>query len=41
MTCADVMAQFFDNETIKQEDLVVWLNLGTHHIPRAEGVYHQ
>ncbi|ORY25514.1 copper amine oxidase [Naematelia encephala] len=27
---------FFDNETISQEDLVVWLNLGTHHIPRAE-----
>lgn len=29
--------QFFDNETITQEDLVVWVNLGTHHIPRAEG----
>jgi primary-amine oxidase len=29
-------AQFFNNESISQEDLVVWLNLGTHHIPRAE-----
>ena len=30
--------QFFNNESITQEDLVVWVNLGTHHIPRAEGV---
>lgn len=28
--------QFFNNESIEDEDLVVWLNLGTHHIPRAE-----
>lgn len=27
---------FFNNESIVQEDLVVWANLGTHHIPRAE-----
>ena len=30
--------KFFDNETINQEDLVVWVNLGSHHIPRAEGL---
>jgi primary-amine oxidase len=29
--------QYIDDESIEQEDLVVWLNLGTHHIPRAEG----
>ncbi|WWC69058.1 uncharacterized protein I206_102994 [Kwoniella pini CBS 10737] len=28
--------KFFDGESLDQEDLVVWLNLGTHHIPRAE-----
>ncbi|ORX38990.1 copper amine oxidase [Kockovaella imperatae] len=28
--------KFFDNESIVQEDLVLWINLGTHHIPRAE-----
>ncbi|KAK4686906.1 hypothetical protein P7C73_g3209, partial [Tremellales sp. Uapishka_1] len=28
--------KFFDNETIQGEDLVVWVNLGTHHIPRSE-----
>lgn len=31
--------QFFDHEAIEEEDLVVWLNLGTHHIPRAEGEF--
>ncbi|WVQ70156.1 uncharacterized protein L199_008381 [Kwoniella botswanensis] len=28
--------KFFDGESLEQEDLVVWLNLGTHHLPRAE-----
>ncbi|KAL7423655.1 hypothetical protein Q5752_001236 [Cryptotrichosporon argae] len=28
--------KFLDDESIEQEDLVVWANLGTHHIPRAE-----
>jgi primary-amine oxidase len=27
---------FFNNESLSQQDLVVWANLGTHHIPRAE-----
>ncbi|KAJ7196797.1 amine oxidase catalytic domain-containing protein [Mycena pura] len=27
---------FFDGESIEQEDLTTWVNLGTHHIPRAE-----
>jgi Cu2+-containing amine oxidase len=27
---------FFDGESLEQEDLTLWLNLGTHHIPRAE-----
>ncbi|WP_416359298.1 hypothetical protein, partial [Enterobacter hormaechei] len=25
-----------NNESLAQTDLVVWANLGTHHIPRAE-----
>ncbi|WVW86168.1 hypothetical protein I302_108209 [Kwoniella bestiolae CBS 10118] len=28
--------KLFDGESIDQEDLVVWINLGTHHIPRSE-----
>ncbi|RXK35243.1 hypothetical protein M231_07497 [Tremella mesenterica] len=32
----DFYKKFFDDESIEQEDLVVWVNLGTHHIPRAE-----
>ncbi|KAJ8502416.1 hypothetical protein ONZ45_g11781 [Pleurotus djamor] len=28
--------QFFDGENITQEDLVAWVNLGTHHLPQAE-----
>ncbi|KAK8847701.1 hypothetical protein IAR55_005560 [Kwoniella newhampshirensis] len=28
--------KFFDGESLDQEDLVAWINLGTHHIPRAE-----
>lgn len=28
--------KFFNNESIAQEDLILWANLGTHHIPRAE-----
>ncbi|KAJ7644759.1 amine oxidase catalytic domain-containing protein [Roridomyces roridus] len=28
--------KFFDGESLEQEDLTVWLNLGMHHIPRAE-----
>ncbi|KAJ7081806.1 amine oxidase catalytic domain-containing protein [Mycena belliarum] len=27
---------FFDGESIEQEDLTAWVNLGMHHIPRAE-----
>jgi primary-amine oxidase len=32
--------QFFDGESLDQEDLVVWLNLGMHHINRAEDSPH-
>ncbi|KAJ6561792.1 amine oxidase catalytic domain-containing protein [Mycena capillaripes] len=28
--------KFFDGESLEQEDLTVWVNLGMHHIPRAE-----
>ncbi|WVQ80316.1 hypothetical protein IAT38_002421 [Cryptococcus sp. DSM 104549] len=28
--------KFFNGDSLDQEDLVVWLNLGTHHVPRAE-----
>ncbi|KAE9394115.1 amine oxidase catalytic domain-containing protein [Gymnopus androsaceus JB14] len=28
--------KFFDGENITQEDLVVWINVGTHHLPQAE-----
>jgi len=28
--------KFFDGENITQEDLVVWVNVGTHHLPSAE-----
>jgi len=28
--------KFFDGENITQEDLVVWINVGTHHLPHAE-----
>jgi len=27
---------FFDGENITQEDLVAWVNVGTHHLPGAE-----
>ncbi|KAE9966531.1 hypothetical protein BLS_006945 [Venturia inaequalis] len=27
--------KFFDSEGIEQEDLVVWFNLGTHHVPHT------
>src|ERR1700687_1087037 len=27
---------FFDGENITQEDLVAWVNVGTHHLPQAE-----
>ncbi|KAI0077065.1 amine oxidase catalytic domain-containing protein [Panus rudis PR-1116 ss-1] len=28
--------KFFDGENITQEDLVAWINVGTHHLPQAE-----
>ncbi|KAF7374329.1 Amine oxidase [Mycena sanguinolenta] len=28
--------EFFDGESLEQEDLTAWVNLGMHHIPRAE-----
>ncbi|KAF7325587.1 Amine oxidase catalytic domain-containing protein [Mycena kentingensis (nom. inval.)] len=28
--------KFFDGESIEQEDITAWVNLGMHHIPRAE-----
>ncbi|KAJ4487712.1 copper amine oxidase [Lentinula aciculospora] len=28
--------KFFDGENITQDDLVVWVNVGTHHMPQAE-----
>ncbi|KAF8514971.1 amine oxidase catalytic domain-containing protein [Gautieria morchelliformis] len=28
--------KFFDSEDITQEDLVAWINVGTHHLPQAE-----
>ena len=28
--------EFFDGENLKQEDLVVWFNLGLHHIPGTQ-----
>ena len=27
--------EFFDGESLKQEDLVVWMNLGMHHLPHT------
>jgi len=30
--------RFFDGESLDQEDLVAWINVGTHHIPQAEDV---
>ena len=30
--------KFFDNESIDEEDLVVWFNLGMHHFTRAEDI---
>ena len=27
--------EFFDGESLLQEDLVLWLNLGMHHIPHT------
>lgn len=31
-------AKFFDGESLDQEDLVVWFNLGMHHFTRSEGM---
>ncbi|ODH24177.1 hypothetical protein ACO22_05340 [Paracoccidioides brasiliensis] len=31
-------SKFFDNESLDQEDLVVWMNMGMHHFTRAEDV---
>ncbi|EXJ93710.1 hypothetical protein A1O1_02103 [Capronia coronata CBS 617.96] len=31
-------SKFFDNESIVQEDLVLWFNLGMHHFTRAEDI---
>ncbi|KAM0748227.1 amine oxidase catalytic domain-containing protein [Meredithblackwellia eburnea MCA 4105] len=31
---------FFNDESVEQEDLVLWVNLGTHHQPRAEDSPH-
>lgn len=28
--------KFFDGENITQEDLVAWVNVGTHHLPQSE-----
>ncbi|KAI0091340.1 amine oxidase catalytic domain-containing protein [Irpex rosettiformis] len=28
--------KFFDGENITQQDLVLWINVGTHHLPQAE-----
>jgi primary-amine oxidase len=28
--------KFFDSENLTQTDIVVWVNLGNHHFPRAE-----
>ncbi|KAH8827357.1 copper amine oxidase [Flagelloscypha sp. PMI_526] len=28
--------KFFDGESLVQEDLVAWINVGTHHLPQAE-----
>ncbi|KAL0564606.1 hypothetical protein V5O48_017438, partial [Marasmius crinis-equi] len=30
--------RFFDGESLDQEDLVMWVNVGTHHLPTAEDV---
>ena len=27
--------KFFDSESLEQEDLVVWLNMGMHHVPHT------
>ena len=27
--------KFFDGESLEQEDLVVWLNMGMHHVPHT------
>jgi primary-amine oxidase len=31
-------SKFFDGESIDNEDLVVWFNLGMHHFTRSEDV---
>lgn len=31
---------FLDGESLEQEDLTLWLNLGTHHLPRSEDSPH-
>ncbi len=28
-------SRFFDSESLEQEDLVVWLNMGMHHVPHT------
>jgi primary-amine oxidase len=33
-------AKFFDSESLNQEDLVAWINVGTHHIVRSEDSPH-
>ncbi|KAF4599302.1 hypothetical protein EYR40_006394 [Pleurotus pulmonarius] len=32
--------KFFDGESLDQEDLVAWINVGTHHLPQAEDAPH-
>lgn len=32
-------SKFFDGESLDQEDLVVWFNLGMHHFTRSEGMF--
>lgn len=31
-------SKFFDGESVREQDIVVWFNLGMHHFTRAEDV---